>query len=57
LESLLVQGLIFGLYLAVLELEAAEAYHVEYLGQLVDMARVVDGHRQLDVPEMTFSQP
>jgi hypothetical protein len=21
------------------------------------MARVVDGHRQLDVPEMTFSQP
>ena len=47
----------FCLYLEVLELEAAEADHVEYLGKLVDMARMVDGHRQLDVPEMTLSQP
>ena len=45
------------MYLAVLELEAAEADHVEYLCQLDDMAWVVDRHRQLDEPEMTFSQP
>jgi hypothetical protein len=50
-------GFYFCLYLTVLELEAAEADHVEYLSQPGDMARVVDGHWQLDEPEMTLSQP
>lgn len=44
----------FCLYLAVLKLEAVEAYHAQYLPQLGDMARVVNGHGQHDEPEMAF---
>jgi hypothetical protein len=42
------------LHLGVLEAEAAEADHVEYFRQLGDVARVVNGHRQLDETEMAF---